>query len=71
MKAYIYFIINDINGKRYVGQTTDFSRRKYTHFKHLRENRHANIKLQNAWNKYGEKNFHIEKLFLKILIKKN
>ena len=64
MKAYIYFIINDINGKRYVGQTTDFSRRKYTHFKHLRENRHANIKLQNAWNKYGEKNFHIEKIIL-------
>lgn len=62
MKAYIYFIINDINGKRYVGQTTDFSRRKYTHFRHLRENRHANIKLQSAWNKYGEENFHIERI---------
>lgn len=62
MKAYIYFIINKVNGKRYVGQTTDFSRRKYTHFRCLRENRHANIKLQNAWNKYGEENFIIERI---------
>ena len=62
MKAYIYFIINKVNGKRYVGQTTDFSRRKYTHFRSLRENRHANIKLQNAWNKYGEENFVIERI---------
>lgn len=62
MKAYIYFIINKVNEKRYVGQTTDFSRRKYTHFRHLRENRHANIKLQNAWNKYGEENFIIERI---------
>lgn len=45
MKAYIYFIINKVNGKRYVGQTTDFSRRKYTHFRCLRENRHANLQL--------------------------
>lgn len=45
MKAYIYFIINKVNEKRYVGQTTDFSRRKYSHFRCLRENRHANLQL--------------------------
>lgn len=26
----------------------------------LRENRHENKKLQNAWNKYGEKNFYFD-----------
>lgn len=28
MKAYIYFIINKVTGERYVGQTTNFARRK-------------------------------------------
>ena len=31
MKAYIYFIINKITGERYVGQTTNFVRRKNEH----------------------------------------
>lgn len=62
MKAYIYFIINKVNGKRYVGQTTDFSRRKHTHLKKLRTNTHENKKLQNAWNKYGEENFEFQRL---------
>lgn len=62
MKCYIYFIINKINNKRYVGQTTNYSRRRSEHLLKLKENRHPNIKLQNAWNKYGENNFIIEKI---------
>lgn len=62
MKCYIYFIINNITGQRYVGQTTNFTRRKGEHFLKLRENRHPNIKLQNAYNKYGESNFTIQKI---------
>lgn len=62
MKCYIYFIINQITGDRYVGQTTNFSRRKQEHLSKLKENRHPNIKLQAAFNKYGEENFIIEKI---------
>ena len=62
MKCYIYFIINQETNQRYVGQTTNFSRRKSEHLTKLRENRHPNLKLQNAFNFYGENNFVIEKI---------
>lgn len=62
MKCYIYFIINKVNGKRYVGQTTNFSRRKQNHISKLKHHKHDNIKLQNAWDKYGEENFYFEKI---------
>ena len=61
MECYIYSIINNTNQKRYVGQTTNFYRRKQEHLLKLKENRHPNIKLQNAWNKYGEDSFSFEK----------
>lgn len=57
MKCYIYKIINQITLEKYVGQTTNFSRRKQNHVSALNNNHHPNPKLQNAWNKYGEKNF--------------
>lgn len=53
----IYKIINVVNNKFYVGSAVNFSRRKTRHFSELRTNRHSNLKLQNAWNKYGEKSF--------------
>jgi group I intron endonuclease len=53
----IYKIINVINNKFYVGSAVNFSRRKARHFSELRHNKHSNSKLQNAWNKYGEKSF--------------
>lgn len=62
MKAYIYFIINNITNERYVGQTTDFSRRKKEHFTKLENNQHPNPKLQNSYNKYTKNNFKIEKI---------
>jgi group I intron endonuclease len=62
MKCYIYFIINNITSQRYVGQTTNFARRKAEHLLKLKENRHPNIKLQNAYNKYGLDNFTIQKI---------
>lgn len=57
MKVYIYEILNLINNQCYVGQTTNFSRRKQTHVQKLKNNKHPNPKLQNAWNHYGEENF--------------
>ena len=57
MKMGIYKIINVVNNKFYVGSAVNFSRRKSRHFSELRNNRHNNSKLQNAWNKYGESAF--------------
>lgn len=62
MKCYIYFIINQVNGLRYVGQTTNFNRRKNEHIRNLEEHKHVNSKLQAAWNKYGKENFIFEKI---------
>lgn len=62
MKCYIYKIINKITGQKYVGQTTNFSRRKTDHIQKLRKNIHPNSKLQSSWNKYGENNFYFEKI---------
>ena len=60
MIGYIYFIINNENKQRYVGQTVDFTRRKAEHLNDLRNHKHVNDKLQRAWNKYGEANFSFE-----------
>lgn len=62
VKCYIYFIINQKTKERYVGQTTNFNRRKQEHLLKLREGRHPNLKLQNSFNKYGEEAFKIEKI---------
>lgn len=61
MKCYIYKIINKITNEKYVGQTTNFSRRIEDHLSKLRNNKHINYKLQASWNKYGEENFEIQK----------
>ena len=61
MKCYIYKIINNVTGEKYVGQTTNFSRRINEHRERLNKNIHPNPKLQASWNKYGEENFLIEK----------
>lgn len=58
MIGYIYQIENLVTHKSYIGQTVDFKRRKRTHINNLKNRNHDNIKLQNAWNKYGEQEFH-------------
>ena len=49
----IYCILNTSNGHRYVGQSTDLSRRKSYHFTALAKGIHKNKHLQAAWNRYG------------------
>lgn len=63
MKFYIYKIENLINQKKYIGITTNPETRKRTHFSKLRNDKHCNIRLQNAWNKHGEENFIFEIIF--------
>jgi group I intron endonuclease len=57
MKSGIYLIKNLINSKLYVGKACCLRQRLNNHKYLLRHNKHVNIYLQNAWNKYGEKNF--------------
>lgn len=53
----IYKIVNNINGKYYVGSSGDVKIRLRTHKSNLKCNKHVNSKLQNAYNKYGADNF--------------
>lgn len=58
----IYEIVNLINGKRYIGQTSNLYRRQYSHITKLNQNIHPNKHLQNAWNKYGKDAFEFQVL---------
>ena len=53
----IYKIRNKVNGKIYIGSTQNKTRRLVQHKSNLRNNRHDNPYLQNAWNKYSTDNF--------------
>lgn len=56
----IYSIENVINKKCYVGSSTHILLRFDQHKTLLRHQKHNNLYLQNAWNKYGESNFRFE-----------
>lgn len=64
MKSGIYIIQNNINSKRYIGSAKDFTLRWRSHRNCLNKNKHYNKHLQQAWNKYGEKNFEFLKIAL-------
>ena len=56
----IYKITNHITNKVYIGSTVNVVARHNTHTRNLIDNKHHNIKLQNAWNKYGAKSFSFQ-----------
>ena len=49
----IYFIVNEINGKTYIGSSFDTQDRWRRHKELLVRNKHHNTHFQNSWNKYG------------------
>jgi len=53
----IYKIVNKINGKYYVGSSSDIHLRWKCHLKELRGGYHHNDYLQRSFNKYGEDGF--------------
>ena len=53
----VYKIVNLAKGDCYVGQSQNVQKRIAEHFRLLRNGNHINPRLQNAFNKYGEKNF--------------
>lgn len=63
MKSGIYAIVFT-DGKQYIGSAVNFVNRWTQHRKTLREGIHRNIKLQRAWNKYGEAAFEFRKLLI-------
>jgi len=53
----IYQIKNKINNKFYIGSTNNIKKRWNNHRSKLRNGKHENAYLQQAWNKYGENTF--------------
>ena len=56
----IYCVRNILDNKRYVGSAVNLRIRKTAHFSKLKNNKHSNPHLQNAYNKYGYEYFIFE-----------
>ena len=59
MLSVIYLMNWKNNDYFYVGQSSNFDRRKGKHIGSLKSGNHHNQKVQNVFNKYGEPQFHI------------
>jgi len=60
MNTGIYTITNLVNGKIYVGKSTNLKSRIYDHKWKLKNNKHPNKYLQYSYNKYTKDNFIFE-----------
>jgi len=60
----IYEILNTADGKLYIGSAVSFVSREHDHRRDLKCGKHANSRLQNAWNKYGEAAFTFRPLLI-------
>ena len=55
----IYAITNKLNGKAYVGSSTDIEKRFNVHKALLKSGSHQSSKLQEDWNQYGADSFEL------------
>lgn len=62
LQSGIYIIKCLANNKVYVGSSKKMDQRKYRHFNNLKNNKHPNSHLQNAFNKYGIEQFEFHKI---------
>lgn len=60
----IYGILNTITNKWYIGSCINFKLRMRRHYYYLTHNIHHSAKLQHSWNKYGEKVFSVQILYV-------
>lgn len=56
----IYQIVNQVNGKRYIGSALSLKTRERNHFSSLLYNKHHSIHLQRSYNKYDKENFEFQ-----------
>lgn len=64
-KTGIYKIVNKINNHTYYGSAANSFKHRWNGHKHqLNKNKHGNIHLQRAWNKYGANNFEFKIILL-------
>lgn len=64
MASGVYTIKNSVNGKQYIGSSTNMTRRWKNHVSKLRLGTHSNHHLQSAFDKYGSDAF----LFVPLMI---
>lgn len=57
MTCGVYEIVNNVNGKRYVGSSNRIEHRWSQHKSRLNNGSHHSLHLQRAWDKYGSDNF--------------
>ena len=60
MKSGIYCIKNIVTNKVYIGKSVNVNGRISSHKWLLKNNKHVNTHLQNAWNKYGKEFFEFK-----------
>lgn len=54
----VYKIECVVTGKYYIGSSNNLHRRRREHYRRLSNGKHESPRLQNAWSKYGAKNFN-------------
>lgn len=56
----IYCIISSLNNKKYIGSSSNLSKRIREHFRLLKNNEHISKYMQHSYNKYGLDSFSVK-----------